>query len=165
MIYIHNDGEALPAVQGSTLGSGARYEFTGIATTQATSGGGLNVIQWPDDYLWPSSDGVMVGSTSQPTADTTSVRDAADFGEFKLVERFYGNGTSGTEGGSFLNRDSTTRIKIELIFYEYAANIAAISGGTSSGSVQFYCPFIQFFSGDYTGDLAADFSDDKRIAT
>ena len=159
MIYIHNDGETLPAVQSSVIGNGNRWEFSGIATSQTGA-----APAWPDDFLWPS-EGVLVGSTSQPTADTTSIKKASDFGEFKLVERYYGNGASGVEGGDFLSGTGTnSKLKIELIFYEYAANIASASGGTASGSVQFYCPFVQFFSGTHTGNLATDFGDDRRIS-
>ena len=166
MIYIHNDGETLPDVQSSAMGSdnNTRYNFAGIATSQTG-----DYPSWPNDFLWPDVNGVLVGNDIPNPPSGSSIRDAADFGEFKLVERLYGNGLSGIEGGSLRafpggSAPHGTHLKLELCFYEWSANIANEVGSTGSGSVQFYCPFVQFYSGSYGSDLDANFADELRIS-
>jgi len=158
-ITFSNSAHNLPATLTTPFytktGDDAKFNFTGIAPSQSG-----DYPAYPNDFLWPSEI-VAFGSAA---LDLGGVKGAAsgqsdsDYRDFKLVDRVFGG------SGQFIlnenNNAAYSTLKFELSFYENTANITSAVGSTGSGSVRFYCPFIQFYK---NGVNVSDYADDNNI--
>jgi len=126
-VFIKNSGDTIPNPTLSVSGSQAKYSWNG--PTANKTAGNVN-MSYPNDFRWP-------GSIS--TTGTTLT--AGDYRDFKLITR-----QKPTDIQARTGTDATalSTMLFELIFYENSANIASAVGSTSSGSVRFFAPFIQF---------------------
>lgn len=151
----HNISSTVLTPNYSKTGDDAKFNYTGIAPSQSG-----DYPSYPVDFLWPSE----INSFGSGALDFGGVQGAAssqsdsDYRDFKLVDRVFGG------SGQFIlneNNDAAySKLKFELSFYENTANVASAVGSTGSGSIRFYCPFIQFYA---NGVDISDYADSNNI--